>query len=244
MPNYVGKKGGNIMDFDLIAVKYGAVIAGVISFIITFFNKEHVRYGKNKEKYFDDFLIRFYNAYRNNNNVNIKRFFYKKYSYHDNYIPPYVNYLLENSEFDKLKKILIVDFLNYYPSIGNTIKAIFHKISKRVFFIEYCLVYILVLTIFIMGIILIPMCIDEIVGRINDTHNSSTIIYSLSIPVPLFLIGSLIVMALFTYLIKVLLDTSWIKKDMYTYERKYINKIIKAKEKEYNKLKDEVYFLS
>ncbi|AFM00767.1 hypothetical protein Desde_2432 [Desulfitobacterium dehalogenans ATCC 51507] len=77
------------MNFDFIEpyLKYSAIIAGVISFIITFFNKEQVKYEKNKEKYFDDFLVRFYSAFRNNKNVNIKDFFYKNYSYHDNYIP-------------------------------------------------------------------------------------------------------------------------------------------------------------
>lgn len=229
-------------DFIQLYMKYSAVIAGVISFIITIFNKEHIRYEKNKEKYFNDFLIKFYNAYRNNRNINIKKFFNKNYSYLDNYIPTYVNYLIENREFDKLKKVLIVDYFCYYSSESNTVKITFYKIFKPVWFIEYCMIYVLTISVFFLGILLIPMSIDEIIGRISNTHYSNVDFYGLNMPAPLFMIGMLAVLGLLIFIMKFISD-SWIRKDIYTYDKKYIEKIIKSRENEYIKLKNKVYFL-
>lgn len=85
-------------------IKNYAIIAGIISFIITLFNKEHKKIEENQEEYFEKFLVVFLNKYRKNNNMNIRKFFYKNYSYLDVYIPPYVNYLIKNKEYNKLKK--------------------------------------------------------------------------------------------------------------------------------------------
>lgn len=229
------------MEFDLIEpyIKYGAIIVGIISFMITFFNKEHVRYEKNKEKYFNNFLIDFYNAYRNNSNINIRKFFIKNYSYLDTYIPAYVRYLIEKKEFNKAKKVLVADYFFYYPSFRNTVKNIFYKIFNYTWFIEYCIFYMQTVFVFFMGLVLVPMIISDIIGRVNNTHYSSIN----NIPAPLFMICMLAVLGLLAFIMKFILDLDLVKKDIYTYDRKSIEKIVKLKEKEYIKLKKKVYFL-
>lgn len=226
-------------DFIKKYIKYSAPIIGIISFLITFFNKEHSKYEENKEKYFDDFLVKFYNVYRSNNNINIRKFFNKNYSYVDTYIPGYINYLLEKKEYNKLKKVLVVDYFCYYPSVRNSISAVLHKIFDRAWFIQYCILF---LSTMIMGFFttsLIPMSIDEVIGRIKNTHYSSIG----KIPAPIFMTVILFIMGLLTYVMKIIIDSAWIRNDMYTYDEKNIKKIITSKEKQYIKLKQRVYFL-
>ncbi|WP_031390506.1 hypothetical protein [Kineothrix alysoides] len=70
---------------------------------------------KREDEYYEKVLIPFYNIYYYNSNINAVKF-YKKLGIpvSAEYIPKYLLFLLKSNDEEKLKKILILDYLLLY----------------------------------------------------------------------------------------------------------------------------------
>lgn len=199
-------------------------IAGLISFIIAFFNKEHDKYNRNRERYFDCFLVKFYNSYRKNNNINLRKFYIKSFDYIDIYIPAYVNYLVEKKEYDKLKKVLLVDYYDFFPNTKNAIVQALLNLSNVFDFLYYLLI-LLILMILMAGLIIILGIMGIVYKAIN--------IFEIEVLTSAF--GLLL-------LLFICLKYFFYSYDMYTSSEKSIKKLINKKLDKFENLKEEIYY--
>lgn len=92
-------------------------VAGIISFLITLFNKEHDKYIKSKDEYFNSFLTIFYDKHKESKDFDVKKFYLENCSRSNSYIPPYVHFLIDKTDYKSLERILIVDYYDFYPRI-------------------------------------------------------------------------------------------------------------------------------
>lgn len=196
---------------------------GIISFIIAVFDKERIAHADNKAKYFNEFLVKFYAAYRANNDFSMVDFF--KCNYCDIYIPPYVYYLFESGEYDKLRRVLIVD---YYMAFPNEKNSIVHTFSKFVSFIDiiyyFIVVFGLIGSMFLISVVFVQALIlkEQI-----DYFNLGVIGISI-------IIWAAIVLKMKKY---------FKSNDNYSYNKNIIDKIIKSKIKNYKNISEELYFI-
>lgn len=200
-------------------------IAGIISFVIAFFNKEHDKYIKNREIYFDVFLVKFYDSYRRNPNFNMKKFYNKSFSYHDIYIPPYINYLLDNRKYDELKKVLLIDYYELFPSVNNVFKQAILNLINVIDFIYYLIIFLTLMI--LLAIMVLLFGVMGIIYKSINVYDISLLVLSLSIV-------TIILKSVLKYL-----KTN----DIYTYNRKDITKIINKKIEKFKTISDNLYFL-
>lgn len=223
---------GNIDYFKLLGI-----IGAVITFIITFFNKEQSKYSKLEQEYFEKLLVLYVNEYMKNNGVNSIRFIKKKFNRKDYFIPSYIFYLVDNDDKVLLHKVLIEDYREKYPNNANvilkTMDNIFHTMDFIFIFIYF--IFIFVIVFFFM------MTLKELLNityyYINDIASGMNIANS-NIPDLKFYIVVMIIMVI------VLILTVWFVRalinsinDEYTMIDKKIKSIVEKKERKYNKNK-------
>lgn len=202
------------------SLKYVNVV-GIISFIIAIFDKEHIKHGNYKEKYFNEFLVEFYAAYRKND-FNMKEFFNCNYS--EIYIPPYVYYLYENKRYEDLKKVLLVDYYIGFPNEKNSIIHTFIKFISIIDLLYYFFViFVLFGSIFLAFVVIFNAVVNERMDYINIA----------------ILLGFIIIYTIIALKIKHFFKLN----DSYSYKEEIINKLIKSKLNDYNKISNELYFL-
>jgi hypothetical protein len=180
-------------------------LAGLVSFILAFFDKEHKKYNENKEKYFQEFLLYFYQEFRSNNNVDHETFIKKYHSFDKIYIPRYVNLLIENKEYEKLTKVLLTDYVNLFP---NKLNGFFIALEN----LEAAFNYI-VAVIFMIALSLLPL---YLFGSINQPQFWEA------------LAVCLLYFFVFFILLKIILSD-----DMYSFNDKNINRFINIRIIEY-----------
>lgn len=209
-----------------ILLTYSTIPAGIIAVLLVYFNKEHNKYEENTDKYYNKLLKPFFNQYLNNKDIDISDFNEdnERNCEVQDYLPPYIYFLIESKQLDKLKKILIVDYLGYYPSLKNIILRSCNNIFRRLNFITY---FFFLVAIPIIIDILIMFFLQFLITDFTFDNNLIIVIIYL-----LVMLG-LILLFLFFY----------IKNGIYTYETTAINKRIESKEKEYRKLSKKIYFL-
>lgn len=91
-------------------------ITTVLGFILSFFNAENKKYNENKEKYFSEFLVPFYKEYKISEDINYNIFISQFHDYDKVFIPQYVHMLVSARKYDKLKKILLNDYIDLFPN--------------------------------------------------------------------------------------------------------------------------------
>jgi len=200
-------------------------IAGIIGYIVTSFSKEHDKFTRNREKYFEIFLVKFYDNYRKNPDINMGKFYSENYNYTDTYIPPYVNYLLENKEYDKLKEILIADYFKLFPSAKNIIAQATSNLLNLVDFLYFILMIFIISG--ITGLLILLLGVIGLTNQVIDANDFVTIIVFI-----------LIYGAIFKQSIN-----SIKKNNVYSFNTEQINKMVNEKIKYYESIKKEVYFL-
>lgn len=224
------------MNFETTVPIY-VLIAGILSFVVATFNKENQKYDKNKNKYFKMFLLPYFNScVVENNDVGL---FYdlKTRDKNNQYIPEYVHYLRRMNRNEDLNKVLIADYLNFYPSKKKSINKSMDTIFNITDIIMYFISFIMILLLMTITAIIIPSFLSDLYGIINNTSDSSIIFGRISVPVfVFFIIVSMSLLGLYIFLIKYL-QKNISKKDIYTYDKKFIDKLIKERKKRYNKLK-------
>lgn len=129
-------------------MKIVSAILAVITVIISFFNKEQEAYYENKNLYFKNVLLKFYERYKSTANINVVDFIKNNYSHEDNYIPQYIWYLVYENEKEKLVKILLKDYVENRISFESTISKMKSKVFRQLAFLEYFFVIIVLFLIF------------------------------------------------------------------------------------------------
>ncbi|MBE6061213.1 MAG: hypothetical protein E7215_13740 [Clostridium sulfidigenes] len=225
----------NIDYFKLLGI-----VGAIITFIITFFNKEQSKCGKLEQEYFEKLLVLYVNEYMKNNEVNSIRFIKKKFNRRDYFIPSYIFYLVDKGDKVLLHKVLIEDYREKCPNNANvilkTMDNIFHTMNFIVIFIYY-------IFIFVVGILFL-MTLKELFNIayyfINDIASGMNISNS-NISNLKFYIVAMIIMVIILILILIL----WFLKffinninDDYTMIDKKIKGIVEKKKRRYDKSED------
>lgn len=216
-------------------IKILGIIGSIITFIITIYKKEEIKNSNMKNDYFQKLLIKYITLHKVNNNINPVKFIKKNYKLEDYFIPSYIFYLADNNEKDLLHKVLVVDYRNNFPSTNNIIGSTTNNISNILMMI---MMYTYNLATFLSAL----FAINATIGLVD------TIIYNFrgirgSIQVGVFKFSD-IGFSIFSILINIILSIICIYisksifksiKDDYAIKSKDIEKILKRKQKEYNK---------
>lgn len=205
------------------AFKYVNIV-GIISFIIAVFDKERIAHAENKAKYFNEFLVKFYAEYReNNDDFNMKDFF--DCNYCNIYIPPYVYYLFEIGKYDELRQVLIVD---YYIGFPNEKNSIVHTFAKCISFVDILYYFIIAFGMLSSIILTLVVFVQALILKEQMDYPN------------LGIIG----VSIFIYAMLVLKMKKYFKSnDNYSYKKDIIDKIIESKIKDYNNISKELYFI-
>ena len=215
-----------------------------------------------RQSYYECLLKPFVIAYKQNSELDVITFVRSKAKQDNDSIPKYIFYLLsmhskendavssqedspktqeestskkaENSG-DVLKKVLLVDYLNMYPNETNKKQGIFEKINKILNYVVFLLVFIFIFT----GSIYI---VNGVFSLISSLSMDAVVTMEMNgIKMNLWqwnlleiLKGALIP---FVGLLPVKLSES-LDTDMYTINKKRIQKMIKKKVRRYNKHSD------
>lgn len=127
------------MDSDMIQ-SITSLVAAVIAigeFIIPIFKKKNK---DRKEMYYKKVLLPFVVAYHENNQMDVVSYFTKKHTRDKDYIPPYTFYVCDQPDSDededtpneKLKKVLLIDYKNYYRDCNNNTMRVLGKLHNIV----------------------------------------------------------------------------------------------------------------
>ena len=198
-----------------------------ISSIIALLNT-YSKLGENtklSEDYFEKVLSVYIKEYKRNKDLNPIKFIKRRFNIGNYFIPSYIFYLIDEGEMEKLHKILIVDHREKFPNKRNRISLGINNISLLLAGIML-FIYYFVLAISVIGMIFTVISIvgNFILSKTMDMEYVRTFkVISLTI-----LISIIFIWCVF--------DTI-IKSDDYNFKIKHIEKVIKRKEKQFNKSK-------
>lgn len=212
----------NIDYFKLVGI-----IGAVITFFITFFNKEQSKYSKLEQEYFEKLLVPYINECMKNNGLNPVRFIKRSFNRKDYFIPSYIFYLVDNDERKLLHKVLVVDYREKYPNNINVILKTMDNIFHTIEFIFIFLYYIYIVFIFLLSM----MTLKELFSMVSDMDiangNISNIKSYIGVIISI-IVGVLIVVFFLRELINDI-------NDEYTIVNKKIKNMVKSKVKKYDK---------
>lgn len=211
------------MSFDNL-IKIATLVISVIITVNSFSKLEKNK--KLSDDYFEKVLSVYVKKYKCSANINPLNFVKRRFDISDYFIPSYIFYLVDKGEKEKLHKILIIDYREKFPSETNTIFEGMNKmitIASFILLLTYSLV--MVLAVIIGGFLIISSAIDIIFSRIG-INSLKAIISSIFI----FSIGIILRFVFISFI-----------HDEYTMKNKIIEKIVKRKEKNFDKNKDKYY---
>lgn len=211
---------------------YIALITAGISVVIAIiacFNKEQEKGEKLQDEYFkiltEYFEIKKANPYMNTLEY-IRKFKFKKCC-----IPSYIFYVADQNDEERLKKLLLVDYWDYYPNVVNNTNKVLEKFDKLIYFIGK--ISLILWAMFVLSVIVMePISIISNFSKINEGNIFMIIVAAL-------LIDSILIVSVF--LSKNQVDSWGNELDIYSMNIKTIHKTIKRKEKRYKKRIDKYY---
>lgn len=202
---------------------------GIITLLITCFNKEYNNYIELKKKYFECLVDPYIINYRKNKKINPIEYINDNYNYEDTYIPKYINYLVEKEGKYNLHKVLVVDYIEGFKSKENSFYRTFDKIRNVVIIISVFSLFVA-----INGFMIKTMwLIFEFVNTVKAT-NLKELLIELLIVAALIIVISLIIF-LYFWILGHIFRRSIKDEDIYIYELSNIKKQIEIKIKYYNK---------
>jgi len=136
------------------------IISLVIGFIFYYYKLEEKKVQKWEDDYFTQLLVPFYRQNRNRSifdvkDSDIKDFMAPEMISDKEYVPSYIFQLIKQQRYDDVHKVLIVDYINNYPSLKQIISSTGKRLKNvAILFIQFFLIFAfacsLVLSIFIM----------------------------------------------------------------------------------------------
>ncbi len=212
------------MSFDNL-IKITTLAISVIVTINSFSKLE--KNTKLSDDYFENVLSVYAKKYKCNVNINPLNFIKRKFDLSDYFIPSYIFYLVDKGDKEKLHKILMVDYNDKFPSKTNSIFNGIYNISTLAIFI-LLFIYCLLTTVVVISVGLLVICLlSDIIlsGKvdINDIRGVGISILTCVITISFIFISRDLI------------------EDDYTMKNKYIEKIIKRKERIFDKDKNNFY---
>ena len=227
------------------ASKLIALIVASVGAITTIFNTFLLNEKKRKQAYYDCLLKPFVMAYKQDPDINPITFVQSIIKREDDNIPKYIFFLLDTeklqnqenhknsadlaSNSEKLKKVLIDDYINLYPNSRNKKLNLFEAVQKVIDYLLFLVMFLCVIIgSFVMTsaiLLLISFLFAETPPAVSDCWNNLKNI----------LIGIAIA---FAGLIPIKIS-EWTSQDMYTIKKSRIQKIISEKVDRYDSRIDE-----
>lgn len=232
------------MSIETFLTIFPGIIAGGITFVFATFKKENNLYKENKEKYYNEILKPFFYSYVNNkkklDSINIFNDYFDAEEFY--YIPGYIHYLKMAGKSDVLTKILLVDYMLYYPSYKNSVAKSLDAIADNSNVVLIFLNFLMIFPVLFIILISIPMIIIEYVNYIN--HKDYVLITIMELEVPIFIFQSIFLVILIILIIFLfrLINNGYSKYDLYTYDEIYIKKTITRLTKKYKKMENSNIF--
>lgn len=188
---------------------------------------------KRKKLYYEKVLVPFIVAYKKNSNINSIKFVKNTVDNGSDDVPKYIFWLVEQNRKDELKKVLLYDYFDLYKNDSNQMDWLTYYISRILEYVIFIGAYVLA---FLGGaffglwfysiLVAIWGSIENGVVLWRDMLNSFSNILYFAACEGAYILCILVVKKL--------------NRDMYTYNKKKIEKMIEKKVKRYNKKIDEV----
>lgn len=229
-----------------IASKIVALIVAAIGAATTIFNVFFKGERKRKQAYYDNLLKPFAIECKKDPNINTVAFVQSRAKREDDSIPKYVFFLLDEQEkaedeiacqqksndtkelsqnSDRLKMVLIDDYLNLYPNEYNKKRNLFEAVHKVIDYLMFLMAFLFI----IMGSFVITSGIIVLISFLFAETPTPAADWWSSI------IDTLIGIAIaFAGLIPIKIS-EWLSKDMYVVKKSCIQKVINKKVSRYNK---------
>lgn len=206
-------------------------ISNVISIIVVF-NKEQGKEEMLQDEYFS--IINSYFQIKNiNADINPIEYF-GKLKHKKVCIPPYIFYLVEKNQREKLEKILKVDYWNKYPNVVNNTHRVIDKFGKILYFFGYIFVTFIVCY----TLATIYKMLQDVEYWFKGISINGFILFICLIAIMGIICCSSI------YFLKQIIQSFGQDIDDYSCKNKTIEKKIKNKLNEYEKKENTYYFYS
>lgn len=204
-------------------------LIGVMISIISVFNKEQEKGEQLQYEYFK--ILYSYFELKNVNNLIDPIEFINRYKYKNICIPPYIYYLAEENEGEKLENVMKVDYWFNYPNVVNNTFKIVGKFSKITYFIG-----IIFTAIATMGaIFMVFATVEKVFDSVENIFTYDFIKY--------FIAGIILCLLyiLIPYIFRGITEDLGQEIDEYSSKKKTIERTIRKKLKIYNQRKDKYY---
>lgn len=179
------------------------------------------RDNKRENTYYKQLLSPFICAYKKNRNINAIDFVKSNIKEDSDFIPKYVFLLMQEGEGEKLQKVLICDYCEFYQNEDNKVKKIMRIVLKASI---YTLILLALFMIFLGGKYFADGLID-IGQHLNDIFVKRQFEYLVNVRNGLVFFG----MSLVTMWVSLFLN-----KDRYTLKKRKARKIINKEVKIYD----------
>ncbi len=218
-----------------IFIAITSLINSIGALIVQFKSKK-----KNKcEEYYEKVLIPFLTEYHDNSEIDCISFFKQKIKRSDEYVPPYLFYIYDNSSGEnrdyaneEMKKVLLMDYKKYYKNFSNTALITIEKIANYLCIV--CSIELLALAALFMYLIIYTttLMLGDLISLTKD--NMKTLILSLAEECGITFLALLILMVLFYIVFNSITDE-------YSLKIKDIKKIISKKVDNYDKVSEKIH---
>lgn len=219
-------------------LKIIALIGGVVTFIITYFNKEQNKYIKLVDDYFEKVLVKYVDLYNKDKKINPINFIQENYSMKDYFIPSYIFCLINSNRKVDLHKVLLEDYRERFP---NNTNGIFRTIDNLRY--TYSLFEVFIFSfLFIIPVLVIISMIISVVSLVITSFGEGFKEGMISSVAALIMIVVIIIVVyhIFKYLAKYIAKGM---KDEYTMKTKEIEELIKNKVKSYDETINNYYLI-
>ena len=213
-----------------------ASVGAVITFIVTYFNKEQNKYIKLIDNYFEKLLVQYVDLYNKDNKINPLDFIKENYSIKDYYIPSYIFYLVKANKKVELHKVLLEDYRKRFPNNAN---GIFRTIDYLMYTYSLLEVFVFSILCIVPALVIVLVAlysISFVIAGFGEGFKEG-ILSSIS---GLIVLG--IVIGIVFYVLKYLVKSiSKGMKDEYTMKKDEIEELINKKIKNYDETITEYY---
>lgn len=223
----------NIEKIEIII----SVLLSLITFGTAIYKLVIKKTNNRKDEYYKKVLNTFIVKYKANENVNAVKFINAVVERDDDYVPKYVFYLIDSDRNEDLKKVLLNDYFDLYKNDINSLFIIGSFLGKVVFYAYFLLIfYFLGAGVGIIALSGINVILSIILGIIEGS-GINILLMALWAEIKRIFFG-IVCVAIGYGLMKLNFNCN---TDWYSMKKKEIEKMIKNKLKECDKICDKYY---
>lgn len=102
------------------------ILSAILSFFCFYYRKEYNKLETWNDLYFRNVVAKFNLKYFYDKPIDIRKFIKEQDLINKPYIPTYIMYLIKKQDYDKIKKILIIDYKKNYPTANSRMLPLMH----------------------------------------------------------------------------------------------------------------------